>query len=301
MTTHISLVNQSQVLIAIDRFIHSVIHAQVDDLQFKHHLMELIPLFQSIDDPDLKYSLNIEVFKNIILLLKQSCTDFSPCFLELLSTHQIKEIRNYITDRKEILNVDLKWLVDKNVININSLAKFIKRLTRHYTKLLFVRVDLAIQLEHQSKVGIKQFNAYLCMLLKQIHDQNCGFKELLGYSWSVEQGEGMGYQCHLLLIYDGERHQNDFGLALQAGQCWIEITNGQGLFLNLNTPEYKSQFEQDGILGIGMIHRDDLRSAPNIINAAMYLVTSDKEGQYLRVWDNLMPNYGEGYMNIIGM
>ncbi|ENX38313.1 YagK/YfjJ domain-containing protein [Acinetobacter sp. NIPH 2100] len=296
-----SLVNQSQVLIAIDRFIHSVIHAQVDDQQFKQRLMELVPLFQSIGEPDLKYSLSIEAFKNIILLLKKSCTDFSPCMIELFDTQQIKEIRDYITDRTELLKVDLKWLVDKNVININRLAKFLRGLTRNYTKLLFVRVDLAIQLEHQSKVGIKQFNAYLRILLKQIHDQNCGFKGMLGYSWSVEQDEDMGYHCHLLLIYDGEKHQNDFGLALQAGQRWIEITNGQGVFLNLNAPEYKSQFEQDGKLGIGMIHRDDLQSAPNIINAATYLVTSDKEGQYLRVWEDSMPNYGEGHMNMIGV
>lgn len=301
MKTHTSLVNQSQALIAIDGFINSVIHAQVDDHQLKHRLMELVPLFQSIDERDLKYRLSIEVFKNIILLLKQSCTDFSPCILELFDTQQIKEIRNYITDHKEIFNVELTWIDEKKVVNINRLAKFLKKLTQHYTKLLFVRVDLAIQLEHQSKVGIKQFNAYLRILLKQIHDQNCGFKGLLGYSWSVEQGEDMGYHCHLLLIYDGYKHHNDFGLALQAGQCWIEITNGQGFFLNLNAPEYKSQFEQDGILGIGMIHRDHLQSAPNILNAAMYLVTTDKEGQYLRAWEDSLPNYGQGHMNLIGV
>lgn len=100
------------------------------------------------------------------------------------------------------------------------------------------------------------------------------------------------------MIYDGHKHQNDFGLALQVGQCWREITDNQGCFFTSNAPEYKRQFECRGTLGIGMIHRGDPQQVQNAINAAMYLVNPEKEDQYLRARVNGMRTFGKGRYDV---
>lgn len=61
----------------------------------------------------------------------------------------------------------------------------------------------------------------------------------------------------LLLYYDGHKHPKDFGMAIQVGQCWSEITANQGYYFTSNSPEYKAKFLQKGKLGIGMIHRSN--------------------------------------------
>ena len=155
-----------------------------------------------------------------------------------------------------------------------------------------------IALDHQHEVGIEQFNHYLRIFINRVQNQDTCFKDLQGYAWAIEQGEKKGYHCHVLLIYDGHKHQSDFGIALQVGQCWKQITENKGYFFTSNSTEYKNKFDQKGMLGIGMIYRKNPQQVQNAINAAMYLVNPEKDNQYLRVKTLRMRSFGKGQYEI---
>ena len=94
------------------------------------------------------------------------------------------------------------------------------------------------------------------------------------------------------------KHQSDYGLGMQVGECWEKITDQKGYFFLSNTSEYKKKFERKGMLGIGMIHRKDPLQVDNAINAAMYLVNPEKENQYLRVKVKGMRTFGKGRYDV---
>lgn len=295
--------NQSELLVGIEEFIRDVMYGtRMNDQKFSHQLIELIPLFELIEDPDLKYCCSIEIFRFIADELRELHNGQSPDALEpyepydneIISSSHISCYQDYILGRKFEVEEELRTFKFQEQRNRTSLFQYLTQLTQHYAKLLFVRVDLGIKYDYQLDVGIEEFNAYLRKILKRVHNQDTCFKDLQGYAWAIEQGEKKGYHCHLLLIYDGHKHQNDFGLASMVGECWKEITEDQGYFFTSNTPEYKSRLEQKGVLGIGMIHRDNYDQVQNAVNAGMYLVNPEKDGQYLRAWIKSMRTFGRG-------
>jgi len=308
MNTSTVYVNESEILIGIEQFIQRVLYTpQMSNQEFTQRLLELVPLFEMIYDSDLEYCESVETFKFIANELRELQNGKSPSFFELYDSCHIDggsyspEIgcyKDYIIENQNDIEIDLKFFQRQEKRNRKSLFEYLTKLTRHYSRLLFVRVDLGIQYEHQSTVDIELFNFYLHKLLKRVHDQSTCFKDLQGYAWAIEQGEKKGYHCHLLLIYDGHKHQNDFGLASMVGECWKEITEDQGYFFTSNTSEYKSRLEQKGVLGIGMIHRDNPQQVQNAINAAIYLVNPEKDGQHLRARLNAMRTFGKGLFEV---
>lgn len=289
-----TLANQSQVLIAIDQFIHAVLETDISDQVFRSSLIELIPLFYVLEQEELSYCQSVETFKELIIELQRLDSELMPFSVHSLNAVQIDYLKCFIIDHHIEIEAELKAFSRQERRNRKSLSNYLHQLTQHYAKLLFVRVDLAIQLEHQMNVGILQFNAYLHQFLSRLHQCDTCFRDLQGFAWAIEQGQNKGYHCHLLLIYDGHKHQNDFGLALMVGQCWKDITAHQGCFFTSNSPEYKTRFEQQGTLGIGMIHRNNSEQVQNAINAAMYLVNPEKEYQYLRAKSDAMRTFGRG-------
>ena len=308
MNTQTFSVNESEILIGIEQFIQRVLYTpRMSEQEFTYRLMELIPLFEMIEDPELEYCYSIEIFRFIVDELRELQNGQSPSFLELYDSSHIEgrtyfpEIscyKDHIILNQFDIETELKFFQRQEKRNRKSLFEYLTKLTQHYSKLLFVRVDLGIKYEHQSTVGIELFNFYLHRLLKRVHDQDTCFNDLQGYAWAIEQGEKKGYHCHLLMIYDGHKHQNDFGLATMIGECWNEITEDEGYFFTSNTAKYKSRLEQKGVLGIGMIHRDNPQQVQNAINAAMYLVNPEKDGQHLRARIKAMRTFGRGQYEI---
>lgn len=299
--------NQSELLVGIEQFIHRVMYGpRMSDQKFSHQLIELIPLFAMIEDPDLEYCSSIELFRFIADELRQMHNGQSPDALApnkpydntvLFFTH-ISRYQDYILRRKFEVKEELGTFKLQEQRNRKSLIEYLTKLTQHYSRLLFVRVDLGIKYDYQTEIGIEEFNAFIRKVLKRVHDQDTCFKDLQGYAWAIEQGEKKGYHCHLLLIYDGHKHQHDYALASMVGECWKEITNDRGCFFTSNSSEYKSRLDKKRVLGVGMIHRDNLQQVQNAINAAMYLVNPEKDGQYLRAWTKSMRTFGRGQYNL---
>lgn len=296
MTLEPCKTNESQVLIAIDSFIRSVCEYYIfDDAHFRSQLKKLIPLFKSIYRPHLKYSHSVMLFQKMV-------SD-----LDLLAgTYNIDQVPKgellTLTDKAQYDGINVRWelrsLKVQELKNKSSLKEYLKDLIWHYSKLLFVRVDLSIQQEFQHEVNIEVFHQYLKTFINRMQNKDTCFNDLHGYAWAVEQGEKKGYHCHVLLIYDGHKHQSDYGLGMQVGMCWKKITDEKGYFFLSNTPEYKRRFEQQGTLGIGMICRNNILQVDNAINAAMYLVNPEKENQYLRVRTKGMRTFGKGVYDV---
>jgi len=288
--------NESQVLIAIDSFIRSVCRYYIfDDAHFRSNLKELIPLFKSIYRPNLKYSQSVMLFQKMVSDL--------DLLADIYNIDQVPqgEILT-LTDKAQYngfdVQLELRSSQAQEQKNRNSLKEYLKDLIWHYSKLLFVRVDLSIQQEFQHGVNIEVFNQYLKTFINRVQNKDTCFKDLQGYAWAVEQGEKKGYHCHVLLIYDGHKHQSDYGLGMQVGKCWEKITEQKGYFFLSNTSEYKKKFERKGMLGIGMIHRKEPLQVDNAINAAMYLVNPEKSDQYLRVKVKGMRTFGKGVFEV---
>lgn len=286
--------SESDILIAIENFIVSLCTFPFNELKFREFLQEYSLLFQSIYKSDYVYSESIEHFKKLVCHVENIMNGRANPYSEVLNTRQIIAIVELICENKIHFAKQLIGLRAQEKRNKESLETYITQLTRNYSKLLFIRIDLAILKQHQHNVDIQQFNNYLTIFINRIQNQDTCFKDLKGYAWAIEQGESKGYHCHALLIYDGHKHQKDFGMVIQVGQCWTKITEGKGYFFTSNSPEYKERFNRKGTLGIGMIHRNKPEQVQNAINAAMYLVNPEKDHQHLRVKVQGMRSFGKG-------
>lgn len=290
LTTH----SESDILIAIENFIVSLCILPFNERKFRDFLQEYSLLFQSIYKSDYEYSESIEHFKKLVCHVENIMNGRANLYGEALNAKQIISIVELICENKIHFAKQLIGLRAQEKRNKESLETYITQLTRHYSKLLFIRIDVAILKQHQHSVDIQQFNNYLTIFINRIQNQDTCFNDLEGYAWAIEQGDSKGYHSHILLIYDGHKHQKDFGMAIQVGQCWTKITKGKGYVFTSNSPEYKERFNQKGILGIGMIHRNKPEQVQNAINAAMYLVNPEKDQQHLRVKAQGMRTFGKG-------
>lgn len=198
--------------------------------------------------------------------------------------------------------------------NSQSLRKYVSHFLNKHSRVLIVRIDLKMKAECVHLVNVEAFQGFINQLMETIQDdreiekkrkvnpnmnsdKGC-FEDLWGYAWAIEQGIDNGsLHCHLLLIYNSDKRWKDWYLADAAGKRWLEITEGLGCYFNCNTTEQKRMYEQRGILGIGMIHRDNALEVNNAINAALYLTRPEKYEQRLKAWTPNMRSFGRGIIS----
>lgn len=186
------------------------------------------------------------------------------------------------------------WIYQERQNKI-SLNKYITDLTCHYARLLFIRVDLKYTQAHSHLITVGDFNEHINKLCQLITNKKTCFQHLQGYAWALEQGEvNGGLHCHLLLMYDGAKRQNDWHIAKEVGEKWVQITQGYGAYYNYHEPDNKRRYQQYDRLGIGMIHRDNDLEIANARRTALYLVKPNKTDQQLKAWLLEMRTFGKG-------
>lgn len=207
-------------------------------------------------------------------------------------------IRTLSSYEKDIKDQTRVWRYNEGQ-NKNNLDSLIRDLTNQYSKLLFVFVDLKYLLKTSHLVTIYDFYRHINKFLELISNRKTCFKHLQGYAWALEQGgkEG-GLHCHLLLMYDGSERQKDYYLGQQVGEKWQAITGGLGTYYNWNTSSTKREFEEKGLLGIGMIHRDNPIQVENAVRVGCYLTKIDKSEQQLKLRLPGMNTFGRGQFNV---
>ncbi|WP_227502350.1 MULTISPECIES: inovirus-type Gp2 protein [unclassified Psychrobacter] len=184
--------------------------------------------------------------------------------------------------------------------NKNKLGCYINNLIGHYSRLLFIRIDLKYAKETSHHVTIEDFNYHMSKFRELIGKaKNCKpkscFEHLQGNAWAIEQGgEEGGLHCHLLLMYDGSERQNDWYIAKEVGEKWKEVTAGLGEYYSYHDKERKQQYKQHDKLGIGMIHQNNPIEVENALASALYLTKPSKNEQQLKLWLPNMRTFGHG-------
>ncbi|MBR7686709.1 YagK/YfjJ domain-containing protein [Acinetobacter nosocomialis] len=288
MSPNIPLANESSILISIEDFMISTCHEQfIDDHdEFKRELLEAVVLFKQIYRFDLSYSKIIQVFTRVIILVDyiMEKLDFQ-IYEDILrfELNHIFHIQGMIQFEMKSSFLDIhkfKYQERKNQI---ELERYLNKILNHYARLVFVRVDVGIFQEHQANWDVENFHRALEILRNRMSNKDSCFRHLQGCVWAFEQGAKKGYHCHLLLIYDGNMRDGDEWLGEEVGKYWQQyITNNQGCYFNCNRKENKEKFEVNGLLGIGMIHRNQQKQVENAIRAGLYLVNPKKVEQRLR-------------------
>lgn len=200
MSQNNPLINESSTRILIEDFMISICHEQfVDDHEeFKRELLEVVCSFKTIYREDLIYSKIIQVSKRVIILV-----DY---IMEKLEFHiyedMLKFEQNHIFHIQGMIQYEMKNALREKLdfqrqeqTNRFKLECYLNKLLTHYSRLLFVRVDIGILKENQVHWDIEDFKFALDILCNRMSNKDTCFKRLQGYVWALEQGAKKGYHC----------------------------------------------------------------------------------------------------------
>lgn len=166
---------------------------------------------------------------------------------------------------------------------LNKASNGIKNLFTKYARLMVVRVDLWYQ---HPNVYIPRHDAMqdFDLLWDQI-DQHPLLHDYVGWVWKMEYGQDRGTHYHLVLIYNGAKHQRDEYFGLEVKRLWESAvaTNafhinqagysqasriGSGFVCNLQKATYSYPC-------LGVIHRDDAVARQGLMDMITYLAKAD--------------------------
>ncbi|MFG0635331.1 YagK/YfjJ domain-containing protein [Acinetobacter soli] len=291
-----NLYSESNFLIQIEQCVLQICTAQPSPDWIAEQLYQLIPAWRLHYQSHYIYSMPIQAFSKVIQMLNLPFQfqqdDINIGIVEYFS-QQLKLLYSPSKDFEQ------RQYANNERQNRISLQQNLTELIQHYSRLLFVRVDLYFSAEAQVDLTIHRCHQYLQILLNRLSNRDGCFQDLQWWAWALEQGAQRGYHIHLLLIYDGHKHQQDEYLALQVGHYWKDdLTAGEGEFYTANQAAFKAQYQARGCLGIGMIHRDHPNEVANALAAAVYLANPEKQQQMLRAKLPNMRSFGTAQFRV---
>lgn len=278
----------------IDKFVRTIATPNVPLYFIEDEIDRLSRDLQINLSPELEYNQTIMIYFEALQKLRQMGLVDS----RQLTKQHLSDFQSYVRSQGSRVFLNDTFFIAQERRNRLSLETYLKQLFNHYARLLLVRIDFAIKQEYQHEIGIAQFHAWINQMSNRYSNKDGCFSGLQGHAWAIEQGIDKGFHCHTLLIYDGSKHQNDYGLGLQVAQYWRQLTQDKGCCFISNDPNYKSQFEIRGTLGIGMIHRNNPIEVQNALNAALYLVNPEKDQQNLCLRIPRRRAFGKGSFDI---
>ena len=74
-----------------------------------------------------------------------------------LDPMQMTQLLGLLRQGRLLIAQEIIYLKAQEKRNQGSLREYLKQLTQHYAKLLFIRIDLSIELKYQHQVDIEQF------------------------------------------------------------------------------------------------------------------------------------------------
>ena len=266
--------NQAQTLLDIEKFMSSVCRRDYHWEDFAPDYDQWLDDARAIYDEELEYSPLIQAYFDLmperIDWEDQDIFEDDQAFRSFQRRLKYQQ-QDFIED-----------LANQSDDYHNRLDDYFASLVDRHRKLLLVRVDLSYRFERSP--CIQQFDRHFKKLLSRIQNKDTIFKDQVGYAYRLEQGsKSKGYHCHLLVICNGSERCRDAYLGQSIGELWQDkITQGNGLFYNCNQKEHKRYYEDEGVLGLGMVERRNKTAIKNAYNTIHYL-TRHKPDQYLRV------------------
>jgi hypothetical protein len=164
--------------------------------------------------------------------------------------------------------IRIKTHQDKVRRNLRVIRQYTDAQFRH-SKVLVIRVDCLFaecfapahewaKARNYRKALIKYLNRDLPKVIQPIKDRVANLKPepISGYIIGTEYGLTTGWHFHVSLFLNGNRFENDVGIASRI--CWTwknDIAHGDGRYYNCNAAARNGNYGQ---VGVGMIHRHDL-------------------------------------------
>lgn len=128
---------------------------------------------------------------------------------------------------------------------------------------------------------IYQFHENLKKFHRRVLNRDTCFKELLDYSWVIEQDRDEGYLCQFLFIYDGSYRNHTEKYVEEIIQILDDIEEENDSLNRESKHQHRDSYEQD-TLKSDMIHCNDVQIEENNLNIISILANFDIEDQYLR-------------------
>lgn len=272
--------SQAHILIEIEHLVQSIALGNHHSNQNVYRqIFDHLPRYLAIYHPDYDYSEHIEAFwqgcQHVDVLNTNGL--LSEREVEALVDHIAIYVKNPVFRRSVS---DRRNNTKDNRASIEEYASYLHG--GGHSRLLVVRVDFNYRMENQHDIKIDDVYRHLDKM-RRAKSRLSFFENLVGSGWCIEQGVTRGYHIHAVYYFKGAKHKNDWYMANHIGQLWVSVTEGLGTFYSCNTPAEKAKYERKGMLGVGMIHRDDAEACNNAINAVSYLSDADKDDQYLRM------------------
>ena len=125
---------------------------------------------------------------------------------------------------------------------LESTKKYIDDLSKNYSRLNIVRVDLGYKKEHKDNVTLEEANKNFKTMLNNKRSKPTIFDGMVGYVAKKELGEDKGVHIHMLAIYDGQKVREDITKGTQIGEYWNDnITKGNGVLYFMRGTSYSFQ------------------------------------------------------------
>ncbi|SPL70296.1 YagK/YfjJ domain-containing protein [Acinetobacter stercoris] len=271
------LSHQATVMTTVNNFVDYMLNLELSHTDFIAHLCVLIPAFKAFDQEGIEYCTLVGAFKDMVQLVEAHRGDLGiEEYLTQLSPIEISNLRNLLRSHRSQHLAQIRLFKQQEEENQDRFLAYVQRILNDHYKVLVVRIDFGYLKASMSNITVQDFYNHIESLRNLLKDKNGCFKHLLGYGLALEQGSSKGYHVHLMLIYNGSERCQDWYLANEVIQKWQEITQGLGYGLNNNTPEKKKQYADRGLLGTGMIHRNQPLEMQNALNVASYLTQPEK-------------------------
>jgi len=169
--------------------------------------------------------------------------------------------------------------------NQAGLVSFLDKALKDYGSVLVVGLEVAYNVNHaviqrpSKAFTFAQMKAHRERLLEFVQDE--WGKECVGVAWALgHESEGVGYNNHLLLLFNERTQEHLFEIARVLGQYWKYIvTDRHGCFHNCNRHAPRFPYGGLGIIEYGdVVGRQAFADAASLLTAADHFVRLTTRG-----------------------
>jgi len=272
-----SKICEANLSIEIEDFIQSSLYAKRQPRSFYKNFCELILDFDQVYNPDFSYSSLLQLFCNLLYDYHLDL-DSPKDLLRSLKRRSFDDWQRYFSKMKnDHLNERRQHRYNES-LNTKKLDKRLTELTESYEALLVVSIELS----YIPNVNIQRVEDDLERFLRKVKRSKYGDDVLL-LVWALEQGsKSKGYHCHITFIFDERDRIGAWTIANDMGELWEDITDGDGRYFNCHDRRYLKQYEENGVVGIGVIYSKLPYQVKKMRSVVTYSARPEKE-QHLRI------------------
>jgi len=155
---------------------------------------------------------------------------------------------------------------------LKSTKEYIDALSKDYSKLNIVRIDLGYKKPYSEATTLDDANKDLDRMFNNMRSKPTIFKDKVGYVCKKEYTKEKGMHIHALFIFNGQTVHKDAFKGDEIGQYWEQITEERGSYHNCNRKKYKHD-------GIGMLDYKDSDKRKILDDKVVSYLCKDDEKQ----------------------